>query len=243
MTNTKDEEARSPLEGIAPKILLVSDRPESGPMFVYALIRKNIQVVETNMEKAIERWEEHVPDLILIDTQKPEENILVLIRRLRAETITPILLLIHAAGEDQVLDTYHAGVDECILKPIGPGLIVAKVRAWLRRTRAAKTDVVENVRVNQFTLLVAERKLLIGARAPIKLTNLELRLLHLLMSRSPRAFTHEEITQRVWEDEGDTDYAALKNMVYRLRQKIEADPTQPRYLLTMPGQGYKFVTE
>ena len=243
MPNTKLEDTLPVFDGLAPTVLLISDRAESGPMFVYALIRKNIKVIETNMERAIERWEEHGPDLILIDTQKPEEYILSLIRRLRAETITPILLLIHAVGEDQVLEAYHAGVDEAIFKPIGPGLIVAKVRAWLRRTRAAQTDAIENVRVKDFTLLVAERKLVMGARPPIKLTNLEMRLLHLLMNRAPRTFIHDEIIKHVWGDEGDIDNAALKNMVYRLRQKIEADPTQPHYLLTMPGQGYKFAAD
>jgi DNA-binding response OmpR family regulator len=181
--------------------------------------------------------------MILIDTLKLDANCLNMVRRLRAETIAPILMLMYAVSEDTIVDAYIAGADECILKPIGPTLIIAKVRAWMRRNWTMSSQAMENIRLNDFVLLVSGRTLLQGSKPPIKLTNLELRLMHLLLSLSPRALGHDEIIQRVWGYVSDADTAALKNVVYRLRQKIENDPAQPRYLLTVSGMGYKFVAE
>lgn len=232
------------LKGGGPTILVISDRPETGPLWVFSLQRKNWTVVlESSIDKGVTRLLEQVPDLVLIDTQKPEERILNLVRRLRAEMVNPIIMLIHATSEDQVVEAYNAGADECIVKPIGPALIVAKVRSWMRRTWTMTANAVENIRVNDCVLVVSERKLTIGERVSTKLTNLELRLLHLLMSHSPRAISSDEIIQRVWDYAAEADYAALKNVIYRLRQKIEIDPTQPRYLQTVSGVGYKFVAE
>jgi DNA-binding response OmpR family regulator len=232
------------LKGTGPTILVISDRPETGPLWVFSLQRKNWTVIlESNLDKAEFRLLEQIPDLVLFDTQRPDERILNLVRKLRAETANPILMLVHATSEDQVVNAYAAGADECVVKPIGPALIIAKVRAWMRHTWKMNTNAVENIRVNHCVLLVSERKLTISDRISVKLTNLELRVLHLLMSRSPRAISNDEIIERVWDYAAEADFAALKNLIYRLRQKIEVDPTQPRYLQTAQGVGYKFIAE
>jgi DNA-binding response OmpR family regulator len=232
------------LQGGNPIILVLSDRPETGPMWVFSLQRQNWTVIlESFFDKAIDRLQVEIPDLVLIDTQKPNERVLTLVRKLRAETVTPILMLVHAIPEDQIVDAYNAGVDECIIKPIGPALIIAKARSWMRHTWKITTDGAENIRINNCVLITSARKFMIGDRLTVRLTNLELRLLHLLMSRSPRAIGHAEMLQRVWDYAADSDDAALKNVIYRLRRKIEVDPTQPCYLLTVPGVGYKFVAE
>ena len=212
------------IKGTGPTILVISDRPETGPLWVFSLQRKNWTVIlESSLDQGVSRLLEQVPDMVLIDTQKPDERVLNLIRRMRAEMVNPILILVHATSEDQVVETYNAGVDECIVKPIGPALIVAKVRAWMRRTWTMTTNAIENIRVNDCVLVVSVRQFSIGSHPPVRLTNLELRLLHLLMSSSPRAITYDEIIQRVWDYAADADYAALKNVIYRLRQKIEED--------------------
>jgi DNA-binding response OmpR family regulator len=179
----------------------------------------------------------------LIDTQRPNEHILALVRKLRAETVTPILMLVHSIPEDQIVEVYNAGADECIIKPIGPALMIAKARSWMRRTWSITEDAIENIRIGNCVLLASTRQFQIGNQLTVKLTSLELRLLHLLMNRSPRAVSHDEIIQKVWEYTADSDYGALKNVIYRLRQKIEVDPTQPHYLLTVPGVGYKFIVQ
>jgi DNA-binding response OmpR family regulator len=101
-------------------------------------------------------------------------------------------------------------------------------------------DALEEIRVSNFSLNFSERMLIHGHQPPVKLTNLELRLLHLLMGHSPRTVSYDEIIHHVWGSLSDADYAALKNVVYRLRLKIEANPNEPRYLVTLPGVGYKF---
>lgn len=229
-------------KGESPTILVLSNRPETGPMWVYSMQRKNWTVAfESSFDKAINRLREQIPDLILIDTQKPNENVIALVRELRAETMTPILLLSHAVPEDQIVDAYNTGVDECIIKPIGPALLIAKVCSWMRHTSRMDVDVNEDIRVNNCVLIACNRQFQIGDHWTVRLTNQELRLLHLLMSRSPRAISYDEIIQWVWDYATDSDYGALKNVIYRLRQKIETDPAQPQYLLTVPGIGYKFT--
>ncbi len=193
------------------------------------------------MEKGLEALHREFPDLVMVDTQRPDDANLILIRKLRAVTSVPLLMMIHAVAEDQIVNVYNAGVDECIVKPIGPGLIIAKVSAWLRHSGKKNLSTAQSIRLKDCLLLSNERTLTIGNNIPIKLTGLEMRLLHLLMSRSPQAVGHDEILDRVWDYAADANFAVLKNVVYRLRQRIEIDPTQPRYLQTVSGIGYRFV--
>lgn len=228
-------------QGVVPKILVISDYDESGTRWSLSLRRNHFGVVQQNdLDDAIEVAEIELPDMILIDSQNFDISVLDLIRKLRELTTSPILLLTSAISEDQIVETYMKGVDDCVIKPVGPTHMVAKVRAWLRRTWTSRVDALEEIRVSNFLLNLSQRTLILENQSPVRLTNLELRLLHLLMSHSPRAVSYDQIIQRVWGNSSDSDYAALKNVVYRLRLKIEANPNHPRYLVTHPGVGYKF---
>lgn len=228
--------------GVVPKILVVSDQVESGTLWTFSLLRHNFDVFfQDAFDRAIEAWEKEVPDMILIDTHKFNASVIELIGAFRRETIIPILLLTNPISENQMIESYLAGVDDCMIKPIKPSLVIVKIRAWLRRTWTLNVDAMEDFQVGSFALNFSERLLTIDDQSLVKLTNLELRLMHLLMSNSGRTINYDEILNHVWGDQSDADYAALKNIVYRLRRKIEPDPTQPEYLVTLPGIGYKFV--
>jgi two-component system KDP operon response regulator KdpE len=228
--------------GVAPKILVVSDYIESGTLWTYSLQRHNFDVVfQDDFDQAIESWEYEVPDMILIDIHKFNASVIDLIEAFRRETIIPILLLSNPISENQMIESYLVGVDDCIIKPIKPSLVTVKIRAWLRRTWTLNIDAMKDFQVGSFVLNFSERLLTIDDQSLVKLTNLELRLMHLLMSNSGRTINYDEILNRVWGVQSDADYASLKNIVYRLRRKIEPKPTQPKYLVTLPGRGYKFI--
>ena len=186
---------------------------------------------------------DEIADITIVYVEKVDPNVINLVRELRAGVVNPLLLLSDAMTEDQVLDAYLAGIDEVICGPISPALINAKLRAWMRRTWTIPSNAIENIRITDCLLTSSDRTLTIAERPPVKLTNLELRLLHLLMSRSPRVSGYDEIFDRVWGYTSDVDRNALKTVIYRLRKKIEVDPAQPSYLLTASGLGYRFVVE
>jgi DNA-binding response OmpR family regulator len=228
---------------LIPKILIVSDLQIASPLWAFNLTHQRWDItLEPHPAKAAQRWAELLPDLIVCDIDSESVSIDVIIR-LREEAVLPILLLTSNRSDKFMLDAYEAGADECVLKPIPPILFEAKLKAWLRRSSNIPVDVLEALTVDDFHLIPSDRAVVLDDREPIHLTNLELRLLYYLMGRPGRTLTTQELCQRVWSRHTVGDPATLKNLVYRLRRKIEADPTHPHYLHTVAGVGYRFLVK
>ena len=230
------------LSKLEAKVFIVSDDQETANIWAYSLRQKRLEVIVTaTAEEAIQKWVETIPDLIVIDINTPKLDGTGLCRILRGETVIPILLLSPRNNESHILEIYQAGADECVAKPISPALFIAKVTAWLRRSWTMPTEALDVVKVGELTLDPTTRRVLTKSGDPIRLTNLEFRLLHLLMSHPGWVFETEDIIQRVWGFHGNGNNTLLKNVVYRLRRKIDPDPDQPRYIYTEAGLGYKFL--
>lgn len=228
--------------GNAPKVLIVSNQQTTGPLWVFSLQQQSLNVaLEATPANTIARCDAESPALIILDVHLPEAETLDLIRSLRAEMLTPILLLTPARSEEFVIEVYKAGADDCILKPVSPSLFQAKVLVWMRRAGSIPIDLLSPVSLGGLQLLSSEKMLMLGNGSLVRLTNLELRLLHYLMSHPRQTVSIEELYRRVWGYSSETDNTMLKNVVYRLRRKIEADPGNPRFLQTVAGVGYKFV--
>ena len=229
---------------IHPKVLIVSNHQTTGPLWVFGLKQQKLDVIlETVPANTIQSWSEENPDLIILDINWQEKQILELLQNLRVETTVPIILLTSSRSEDFLLETYQAGVDETLFKPINPSLFLAKIKVWLRRARTVPSDTLDPLKVGKIQLQPSDRTVILGDGNRVRLTNLEFRLLYFLMSRAGRTVTAEELIQRVWgyADEGDS--IVLKNMIYRVRRKIEKDPARPIFIQTLPGLGYKFSTD
>lgn len=230
--------------GPAPKVLIVSNRATTGPLWVFSLQQEKLNVVlETNPSNVLPRWEKEIPDLIILDLHLAEAPTLGLIKSLRAEALTPILLLTPARDEDYILETYQAGVDDHLVRPVSPSLLQAKIKAWLKRVAVVSTDVLNPIKVGTLQLFPSEKIVLAENGAATRLTNLELRLLYYLMSRAGQIVTIEELNQRVWGYNAEADNTMLKNVVYRLRRKIEIDPANPLIIQTVTGVGYRLSAE
>ena len=229
---------------LGPRVLIVSNQQTTGPLWVFSLQQQNLYVVlESDPSKTLQRCEMETPDLIILDINMPEPQTVELIKSLRAEMVTPILLLTTSRSEEYIVESYKAGVDDYMIKPVSPSLFNAKVKVWIRRSWSATTSTLDPVKIGGMHVFPNERMIIRDNGQPVHLTNLELRLLYYLVSRAGQTVTTEELNQRVWGYTGEVDNTMLKNVVYRLRRKIEADPANPQIIQTVTGVGYKLISE
>jgi DNA-binding response OmpR family regulator len=223
-----------------PKVFVVCDQRDTAPVWGYILRQRGLTVIlETSRDKAIDRWSNEMPDLVVIDVDIAQEDRIELYNKFRAVSVAPILLFLPAHHETQVLEAYAAGVDEVVVKPISPAIFLAKITAWVRRSWIMPVDELSLVKAGKHRLDPTQRCIIDSNGLEIKLTNLEFRLLHLLMSRPGYVFSTGDIIESLWGEYGNGDQILLKNVVYRLRKKIEADPSHPMLLQTWQG-GYAF---
>lgn len=226
---------------VGAKVLLVTDDSQIGRVWAYALGEMGLEVaLAGSADEAMTRWADEVFDLVLIDAHTSQLDIIDLCQRLHAEAANLILLLTPRTDEAHLLEAYQAGADECISKPISPSLFLAKVKTWLRRSWTLPTEALDALQAGDLQLDPTRRQVVTPTGSVVKLTNLEFRLLHLLMSHQGQVLDSNLIIDRVWGHTGGGDTVLLKNVVYRLRRKIEPDPSQPRYIQTTAGEGYSF---
>jgi DNA-binding response OmpR family regulator len=223
-----------------PKVFVVCNRPDTAAVWGYILREKGLNVVlEASPESAIERWSVETPELTVIDVDAEKQDPLELCRAFREISVGPLLLLLPTHHETLILDAYAAGVDDVIVKPVSPAIFQAKILAWARRSWTVPVDGLSLVDAGRHQLDPARRCLIDPEGREIRLTNLEFQLLHVLMSKPGGIFEADELIQAIWGAYGGGDHILLKNVVYRLRKKIEADPGHSVHLLTWPG-GYSF---
>ena len=222
------------------KIFVICNQKDTAPVWGYILRQQGlILILETSLEIAIDRWSAEMPDLVVLDLDAKHNERMALYQRFREVSVAPILLFLPTYHETEVLEAYQAGVDDVVIKPISPPIFLAKIIAWGRRSWTVPVDTLNLINAGKYRLEPARRCLIQSDGSDVNLTNLEFRLLHLLMSRPGYIFGAEEIVQSIWGGYGNGDQVLLKNVVYRLRKKIEADPGHPVLLQTWQG-GYSF---
>jgi len=225
-------ETQSPL-----RVYVVCDQTATAPIWGYLIREKGlVAILETIFERAMEHALEDIPDLIVIDINASHEQRIALCKRYRALSASPILVFLPASNENEILEAYQNGVDECVVKPVSPAIFLAKILAWGRRSWAQPMS---PLRTGPLRLDPAHRSAVAATGSEVRLTNLEFRLLHLLMSRPGYVFKADEIMQTVWGMD-KADLALLKNVVYRLRRKLEEETGKTDLIQTQPG-GYSFV--
>jgi two-component system response regulator RegX3 len=224
-------------------VLLVSNDVEVSGIWAFVLRQMGLETtLVTSAEEAVDYWSRGTFDLVLIDAYGPALDGIEVTRQLRSQAVNPILMFTPDRDEMHMLEAYRAGVDECIVKSVSPALFMAKVRAWLRRSWTVPANALDDVQAGVLCLDPARRVVITEGGSPVRLTNLEFRVLHLLMRNRGQVLPSDLIVDRVWGCAGGGDSVLLKNVVYRLRRKIEPDPGQPRYLQTVVGEGYVFYS-
>lgn len=221
------------------KALVVDDDRVLGDVVAFTLRREGFEVILAyDGPSALTRWEEHQPDLVILDVNIPEIDGFTVCKRLREKTNTPIILLTVRGEEEDIIHGLNLGADDYIVKPFSPRQLVARANAVLRRVGQISSPSV--LEVVDLSFDSHHREVRISGGEVISLTPLENRLLEYLMLNAGFVLTTDSIIDHVWGAEGG-DRDMLRQLVRRLRGKIEPDPAQPIYISTIPGLGYGFA--
>jgi len=219
------------------EVLLVEDDPAARQGLELALRRLGygVRPAETG-EAALNALVEGAADVVVLDVMLPGLDGFEVCRRLRRSSDVPVIMLTARSDDFDIVGGLEAGADDYVVKPVEPRVLDARIRAVLRRLARAGSP------AETYGELVIDRASLIVRRAgrEVSLTPIELRLL-LVLSGSPRqVFSREQLLELVWEHDYLGDSRLVDACVQRLRAKIEADTSEPRYIQTVRGFGYRF---
>ena len=222
-------------------ILLVDDEDAVQKLLAYPLERDGFRVVQArDGEEALARFAEERVDLVVLDLMLPKLDGLEVCKRLRASSSVPIIMLTARDDElDKVLGL-ELGADDYITKPFSIREFRSRVRALLRRAAIpASRGGGDTIERDGLRIDLGRRDVELGGR-PVQLTYVEFELLRTLAASPGRVFTREMLLQALW---GGSEYREPRTIdvhVRHLREKLERDPSEPEYLLTVRGVGYRF---
>jgi DNA-binding response OmpR family regulator len=227
----------------AKRILVVDDEPRMIGFIRMNLELEGYQVLEahTGLE-ALESIRTQLPDLVLLDVMMPHLDGFETLRMLREFSNVPVVMLTAKGEEDDKVYGLELGADDYVTKPFGSRELSSRVRAVLRRVEMPSTSPEQAVlRIDDRLSIDFNRREVIVAGDRIKLRPTEYRLLYHLIENAGWTVPHEQLLAKVWgyEYRDETHYVRL--YVNYLREKIEEDPSNPKYILTERGVGYRFV--
>jgi DNA-binding response OmpR family regulator len=226
-------------------VLVVEDEPSLAESIKYSLEQECCRVIiAPDGERAVELARQEQPSLVLLDLMLPKISGLDVCRQVRQESTVPIMILTAKDGEADKVAGLELGADDYMTKPFSMRELVSRVRAHLRRAAmfpaAEAADEPSVLRGGPVELDVARHEARVAGRY-VKLTPKEFALLALFLERQGRLLTRDFLISELWGEDYFGDTKTLDVHVKRLRQKIEQQPNQPVYLLTVRGLGYRFV--
>ena len=222
----------------APVALLVEDEPQIRRFVRTALEAEGWIVQETEtMRQGLIDAGTRKPDLLILDLGLPDGNGVTLIRELRGWSSLPVIVLSARMGESDKIEALDAGADDYLTKPFGVGELLARARAALRRRHHPPGGVFRFGDVEVDT----EGRSVKRKGQDVHLTPVEFRLLSVLIANAGKVLTHRHILREVWGPAGVEHHHYVRVYMGHLRQKLEDDAAQPRYLLTETAVGYRLV--
>lgn len=224
-------------------ILVVDDEPA-----ILRALRMNLTghgfEVETAVDAAggLEAYHRRRPDVIILDLGLPDMEGTEVIRRIRAEGSTPIIVLSVRGAERDKVEALHLGADDYVTKPFGVDELLARIRVALRHAAGPSAGAEPVFRSGSLEVDLERRRVLVGGDE-VHLTPTEYNLLRTFVANPDKVLTDRMLLQAAWGPDYGDEVHYLHVYVARLRQKLEPDPQRPRHLLTEPGVGYRFKTE
>lgn len=223
------------------RILVVDDEPQITLVLRSGLVKHGYDVrVAAEGESALELFRAWTPHLVVTDLSMPNMNGLELCRRLRTITTAPIIVLSVKGEESIKVEALEAGADDYVTKPFGMGELVARVRAALRRSPPAENDLATILEEEDFRIDLESRDVRVVEKE-VRLSPKEFELLVYFMRHPGKVLTHRNLLNAIWGGNSVEQTEYLRVFIRHLRMKLEPDPKRPRYILTEPWVGYRFV--
>ncbi len=231
------------LNTVGKRILVVDDEPQIGSVLRAYLEREGFEIeVAATVEGAMNSLEGQPPDMMILDITLPDGSGLDILRAAAGGARIPTIMLTARTDEIDRIVGLELGADDYVTKPFSPREIVARVRAVLRRSGGASNGQEDHgpahhLRVADLDIDVGAHEVRVGGRLA-SLTPSEFRILNVLAENPGQVFTRSQLLDRI-EDDGSIYERTLDRHINNLRKKIEPDPENPTYVLTVYGVGYK----
>ncbi len=224
------------------KILVVDDEPRMVQLISMNLKLEGFSVVTAaDGYQALERTTREMPDLVLLDIMMPDMDGYETLKKIREISSAPVIFLSVKAEEDDRVRGLDLGADDYITKPFSPRELVSRIKAVLRRTEPDNANRKSVIVVdNDLKIDFDQRKVFVRGKE-VKLRATEYRLLYQLVSNPGKLMTHDTLLSRVWGPEYHDEDQYVRLYITYLRQKIEKDPKNPKYILSERGLGYRFI--
>lgn len=223
------------------KVLLVDDEPQITRVLRRSLMAHHYDVrIANDGETALELFQEFAPDLLITDLSMPEMDGIELCRKIRQISAVPIIVLSVKGEEKTKVTALDAGADDYVTKPFGMDELLARVRATLRRTIQTTEKIESNLVHGDFEFDLLAHKVFV-AKKEIYLTPKEFELLLYLFQNTGKVITHHNLLGAIWGGNFTESTEYLRVFIGQLRKKIEPQPDKPKYILTIPWVGYRFV--
>ncbi|HSM23677.1 MAG TPA: response regulator transcription factor [Anaerolineaceae bacterium] len=223
-------------------ILVVDDEERMARFIRLNLEHDGFQVVEAYRGmQAMQKYRDSLPDLVLLDVMMPDIDGFEVLSMLREISNVPVIMLTAKGEEDDRVRGLELGADDYVTKPFSPRELVSRVRAVLRRVESGSSDSPDLIEVDEHLKLdFSKREIWLDGEL-VKLRPTEYRLLYHLVKNAGWVLTYDQILSRVWGYEYRDEPHYVRLYINYLRQKIEKDPSNPVYILTERGVGYRFV--
>jgi DNA-binding response OmpR family regulator len=221
------------------KILIVDDDPDLLSLVAFALAQSGFVVVKAvDVPSALRVFAAEAPDLAILDVNLPGGSGFDICTAIRRQSRIPVMMLTARGEEEDLVRALDLGADDYLTKPFSPRTLLARSRALLRRAGLESGGAMS---AGSLRLDLEGHLLHLGEAPAIRLTKLETRLLQILIANAGHVVGTERLLTHVWGHRGSGDRQLLKQLVHRLRQKIEEDPAAPQVLKTESGAGYRLV--
>jgi two-component system, OmpR family, KDP operon response regulator KdpE len=224
----------------SPVIVVIEDDPAIRLFLRTGLIAHGFKLFEAdNGRQGIVEAGVRKPDLIILDLGLPDMDGVEVIKAIRQWSAMPIIILSARSSEQHKIDALDAGADDYLTKPFGLGELLARIRVAMRHSASSPAQDQSGVfTIGALKVDLLKRQVFVGENE-VHLTPIQYRLLSLLIKNAGKVLTHQYIMKEVWGPSYRDNSHYLRIYMSQLRQKLETDPTQPQYLLTESGVGYR----
>lgn len=222
------------------KVLVVDDEKTLVKALTFNLEKEGYEVVAAyDGEEALKQIESNDPDIVILDLMLPGLDGFEVCRRVRKNLDIPIIMLTAKGDDIDKILGLELGADDYITKPFNPRELLARIKAILRRTDSQSSTLKNLIKVQDLQIDLYQHKVRVKGNE-IDLTSKEFALLNLLATNPGRVYSREQLLEQIWGYNYYGDARTVDVHIRHLREKLESDPSNPRYILTVWGTGYKF---